>query len=94
MNAKKLRGEYVLIEPQEEEKTASGITLAKQPGQGDFSVGIVKIVGTGKSAPMSEYVPIDLSVGDKVLFQYGEKVKIGETFLLLVNEADIKIILE
>lgn len=105
MKSKKLRGEYVLIEPDtQEEVTSSGITLAKKPDQGDFSTGVIKEVGTGKRVDGLEgydrpsgqptFNPIDLSVGDKVLFRYGLKVKINDTFLVLVNEADIILILE
>lgn len=95
MKAKKLRGEFVLIEPDlQEEVTASGIALAKKPEQGDFSVGTVKMVGTGRYVDGTGFVPVDLVVGDKVLFQYGFKIKVEDTFLLLVNESDVKLVLE
>lgn len=98
MKTKRVRGNYVLIEPDvKEEVTVSGITLAKKPEQGDLSVGTIKSVGTGKRVendPQGSYIALDLSVGDRVLFQYGYKVQIDDTFLLLVDETDVKIVLE
>lgn len=94
MDAKKLRGEFVLIEPDiKDETTASGITLAKKLEQGDFSTGTVKMVGTGKVVEGVGLVPVDLAVGDRVMFQYGMKIKVGDIFLVLVNESDVKIVL-
>lgn len=95
MNTKKLRGEYVLIEPDlKDEVTTSGIKLAKNTEQGDFFTGVVKEVGTGKFVDGAGHVDIDLAVGDKVLFRYGLKLKINDTYLLLVNESDVVLILE
>ena len=95
MKIKKLRGDYVLIRPENEEKTASGITLAKKPEPGDFMNGVVVWVGDWKDVGMNGGVPdIDLKVNDKVTFQYGVSIKVGDEMLMLVNESDIKIILE
>lgn len=95
MNAKKLRGEYVLIEPEDKnEATPSGIILSKTAEQGDFSFGVVKVVGTGKTVEGVGHIDIDLEPGDKVMFRYGQKIKFGDTWLLLVNESDVHIVLE
>lgn len=95
MKTKKLRGEYVLIEPEMvEEITASGLKITKKPEQGDFTVGTIRVVGTGKRIEGAGYDELDISVGDKVLFRYGLKVKLNEQFLVLVNESDVVLILE
>lgn len=101
MDIKKIRGEYLLIEPVEKESiTTSGIKLAKQPEQGDFSIGIIKKVGTGKviiasnkEIPSAHFQELDLKVGDKVLFRYGIKID-GTLDWLLVNEADVVVVIE
>lgn len=95
MDIKKLRGEYVLIEPDiKDDVTASGIVLAKTPEQGDFSTGVVKFVGTGHMTEQWGRIGLDLEVGNKVMFRYGQKVKIGDSYLIMVNESDVLVILE
>lgn len=95
MKIKKLRGDTVLIEPElKEEVTAGGITVVKDPDMGDYTLGTVRFVGTGKRIPGAGYEELDIAVGDKVLFQYGQKVKVEDKFLLLVIESDVKSIVE
>lgn len=95
MKSKKLRGEYVLIEPEaKEEITESGIKLAKTPEQGDFTLGTIRVVGTGKKVEGAGYDEMDLAVGDKVMFRYGLKININDQFLVLVNESDVVLIVE
>jgi chaperonin GroES len=94
MNAKKIRGEYVLIEPDiKDEVTASGIVVTKKKEPDDFFTGTIKMVGTGKK-DKDVFYALDLSVGEKVLFRYGAKVEIGDGNSVLVNESDVIIILE
>ena len=95
MKIKKLRGDCVLIEPElKEEVTSNGITIVKDPDMGDYTLGIVRFVGTGKRLDNGSYQELDIAVGDKVLFQYGAKVKVEDKFLLLVIESDVKSIVE
>ncbi len=94
MKAKKLLGEYVLIEPIQNNKTSSGIVLSKTTEPGDFMEGIVKVVGTGRYVPGVGHVPVDpdLTVGAKVIFQYGQSIRVDEGAFLLVSESDVKIV--
>lgn len=95
MNIKKLRGDYCLIRPDNEDKTASGIILSKKPEQGDFMNGVVVWVGDWRDVRISAgEIDVDLKKDDKVTFQYGIPMKIGDEMLMLVNESDIKLILE
>lgn len=96
MNIKKLRGDYCLIRPDGEEKTTSGILLSKKPEQGDFMNGVVIWVGDWRDIRKDDPVNFvaDLKEGDKVTFQYGVPMKVGDEMLMLVNESDIKLILE
>ena len=74
----------------EEKKTASGIvipdTAAEKPDQGE-----VLSVGKGKLTDEGELVPLDVKVGDRVLFgKYsGQTVTLKGDELLVMREEDI-----
>ncbi len=81
----------VVVRRQEEETTsAGGIVLpgsaAEKPTQGE-----VIAVGKGRILQSGEVQPMDVKVGDQVLFgQYaGNTVKIGGEELLIMSESDI-----
>ena len=90
MNLKPL-GDRVVIKPSDkEEKTKSGILLpdtAKEKPQ----EGIVQAVGTGRILDNGTKVPMELKVGDKVLYaKYaGNEFKIDEIEYLIVSEKDV-----
>lgn len=90
MNIKPLGERVVLKVMESEEKTKSGIVLpdtAKEKPQ----MGEVLAVGTGKVLDNGEKVPLEVKVGDKVLFaKYaGTEVKLdGEEYMVL-KENDI-----
>jgi chaperonin GroES len=96
--ATKLRplGDRVVIEPTpREEMTKSGIVLpdtAKEKPQ----EGSVIAVGPGAFDNDGKRVPIDVKVGDKVLYaKYaGTEFKIDEEDLLIVSQKDILAIVE
>jgi chaperonin GroES len=73
-----------------DEKTAGGIiipdTAQEKPQQGE-----VIAVGPGGRDEAGKLIPIDLKVGDKVLFAKwsGSEVKIGGEELLIMKESDI-----
>lgn len=90
MNIKPL-GERVVVKVLEsEERTKSGIVLpdtAKEKPQ----MGKVLAVGSGKTLENGQKIPLEVSVGDKVLFaKYaGTEVKLdGEEYMVL-KENDI-----
>jgi chaperonin GroES len=73
-----------------EEKTSGGIiipdTVKEKPSQGE-----VVAVGPGGRDESGKLVPIDLKVGDRVLFGKwsGTEVKIDGDELLIMKESDI-----
>jgi chaperonin GroES len=73
-----------------EEKTAGGIiipdTAKEKPSQGEITA-----VGPGGRDENGKLIPIDLQVGDRVLFGKwsGTEVKIDGQELLIMKESDI-----
>ena len=90
MNLRPL-GDRVVVKPvDKEEKTKSGILLpetAKEKPQ----EGIVEAVGTGRILDNGTKVPMELKVGDKVLYaKYaGNEFKLDEVEYLIVSEKDV-----
>ena len=90
MNVKPL-GDRVVLKPVErEERTKSGIVLpdtAKEKPQ----EGIVEAVGTGRLLDTGTKVPMELQVGDRVLYaKYaGNEFKIDEQDYLIISEKDV-----
>lgn len=73
-----------------ERTTASGIVIpesaAEKPDQGE-----VVAVGPGKRTEDGKVLPVDLKVGDKVLFgKYaGQTVRVDDEELLVIREEEI-----
>ncbi len=90
MNLKPL-GDRVVVKPVEkEERTKSGIVLpdtAKEKPQ----EGIVEAVGTGRILDNGTKIPMELKVGDKILYaKYaGNEFKIDEIEYLIVSEKHV-----
>jgi len=90
MNLKPL-GNRIVVEPSEgEAKTASGIILpetAKEKPQ----EGVVVAAGPGRRLESGEREPLDVKVGDKVLYaKYGgTEVKMGGKTFLILREDDV-----
>jgi chaperonin GroES len=95
MNLKPL-GSRVVVEPvEQEERTASGIVLpetAKEKPQ----KGSVLSVGPGDRNDKRERIPMDIKVGDTILFaKYGgTEIKIDSKKLLILRESDVLAIVE
>ena len=95
MNIRPLHDRIIVKRLEEERKTASGIvipdTAAEKPDQGE-----VLAVGKGKVLEDGKVRPIDLKVGDRVLFgKYsGQAVKVKDEELLVMREEDVMGVLE
>ncbi|MFA6325366.1 MAG: co-chaperone GroES [Candidatus Paceibacterota bacterium] len=89
----KLLLDRVLIEPEEQTGvTEAGVYISKDKQQGEYRIGIVKEIGTGKHFDSGFLKTIDVSVGDRVLFQYGAEILIeGKMYLLVMNDDIIRI---
>ncbi|WP_407155319.1 co-chaperone GroES [Bradyrhizobium sp. STM 3557] len=90
MNFRPLHDRVVVKRIDAEEKTAGGIiipdTAKEKPSQGE-----VIAVGPGGRDETGKLVPLDLQVGDRVLFGKwsGTEVKIDGKELLIMKESDI-----
>lgn len=95
MKIRPLHDRVVIRREEQETKTAGGIVLpgsaAEKPSQGE-----VIAVGKGQITEAGEVRPLDVKVGDKVLFgQYaGTTVKVDGEELLIMKETDILGVLE
>ena len=81
----------VLVKPiEKEEKTKSGIylpdTAKEKPQEGE-----VLAVGPGKLSDDGKRVPLDLKVGDRVIYaKYGgTEIKVDDEDLIILRESDI-----
>ncbi|MES2564984.1 MAG: co-chaperone GroES [Pseudomonadota bacterium] len=95
MQIRPLHDRIIVKRMEEERKTASGIvipdTAAEKPDQGE-----VKAVGKGKKNDEGKILPLDVKVGDRVLFgKYsGQTVKVEGEELLVMREEDIMGVVE
>ena len=81
----------VLVKPLEkEEKTKSGIyipdTAKEKPQEGE-----IMAVGPGKMTDEGKRIPMDLKVGDRVIYaKYGgTEIKVDDEELMILRESDI-----
>lgn len=88
-------GDQVLLKPAaKEEKTASGIFLPDSAtGNESLKRGEVVAVGNGKRED-GKTVAIELKSGEKVLYSWGDEIKIDNVEYVLVNESNIKAVIE
>ena len=90
MNLRPLHDRVIIKRLDNETKTASGLvipeTAAEKPDQGE-----ILAVGTGKKDESGKVIPLDVKVGDRVLFgKYaGQTVKVDGDELLVMREEDI-----
>jgi chaperonin GroES len=81
----------VLVKPiEKEEKTKSGIylpdTAKEKPQEGE-----IMAVGPGKMTDDGKRIPMDLKVGDRVIYaKYGgTEIKVDDDELMILRESDI-----
>ncbi|MBM3336253.1 MAG: co-chaperone GroES [Betaproteobacteria bacterium] len=95
MSLRPLHDRVIVERLEQETKTASGIVLpdaaAEKPDQGK-----VVAVGNGKILEDGKVRPLDVKVGDKVLFgKYsGQAVKVDGKEVLVMREDDIMAIVQ
>jgi chaperonin GroES len=84
-------GDRVLVKPiEKEEKTKSGIylpdTAKEKPQEGEIIA-----VGPGKYDETGKRIPMDLKVGDRVIYaKYGgTEIKVEDEELMILRESDI-----
>jgi len=95
MNLRPLHDRVIVKRMEEERMSAGGIVIpdsaAEKPVRGE-----VLAVGNGKILDNGEKRPLDISVGDKILFgKYsGTEVKVDGEELLVMREEDIMAVIE
>ena len=95
MKIRPLHDRVIVKRIEEERKSAGGIvipdTAAEKPDQGE-----IVAVGNGKKDDQGKLIPIDVKVGDRVLFgKYsGQTVKVKGDELLVMREEDIMGVIE
>mgnify|MGYP001105412777 CR=1 FL=1 len=95
MKLRPLNDRIVVKRIEEEQKTAGGIiipdTAKEKPIQGE-----VIAIGTGKLLEDGSRKPLDVKVGDRILFSKyaGTEVKVGTEELLIMREDDVLAIIE
>jgi len=95
MKIRPLHDRVIVKRLDEEKKTASGIvipdTAAEKPDQGE-----VMAVGKGKLSDEGKLMPLDIKVGDRVLFgKYsGQTVRVKGDELTVMREEDIMGVVE
>lgn len=94
MSIRPLHDRVIVKRVEEETTSAGGIVLpgsaAEKPSQGN-----VVAIGTGKPLDNGQVRPLDVKVGDKVLFgKYaGNEVKVDGEDLIVLREDDIVAVL-
>lgn len=90
MNLRPLEDRVIVRVKEEAEQIQGGIVLpesaAKKPQEGE-----VLAVGPGKTTDEGKVVPVDVKVGDKVVFaKYGgTEVKVGDDEVMILRADDI-----
>ena len=95
MKIRPLHDRVIVKRIEEERKSAGGIvipdTAAEKPDQGE-----IVAVGKGKKDDQGKLIPIDVKVGDRVLFgKYsGQTVRVEDAEYLVMREEDIMGVIE
>ncbi len=95
MNIRPLHDRVVIERVEEEQTTPGGIVIPDTAKEKPYR-GEVKAVGNGKLLENGEVRPLDVKVGDVVLFgKYaGTEVTIGDEDYLIMREEDILAVIE
>ena len=84
-------GDRLLVEPIEQEETIAGGLLLPETAKEKPQQGNVLAVGAGKRDDDGDRIPMDVEVGNKVLFaKYaGTEIKLDGKKMLIMKESDI-----
>jgi chaperonin GroES len=91
LNIRPLRDRIIVRRLEEEEKTKGGIiipdTAKEKPQEAE-----VVAVGSGRVDDNGKTVPVEVKVGDKVLFSKysGTEIKLGDEEYLILSESDLQ----
>ena len=86
-------GDRVVIKTEEgknkEKKSAGGIIIPVMAQEDKADRGVVVAVGDGKVDDQGRLIPMKVKVGNKVLFQWGDKINIDDEEYYIVGESSI-----
>ena len=96
VNLKPLGGHIIIKPLEKEEVTASGIVIPDTASKEKPQQGEVLAIGPGRLDTNGKRIPIEVKVGDKVLFsKYGpNEVEHENETILVAEETDILAIIE
>ena len=91
MNLRPLQDRLIVERIEEESKTAGGIIIPDTVTKEKPQEGKVVAAGKGKVTEDGKVIPMDVKVGDKVLFaKYsGTEIKLEGRKLLIMRESDL-----
>jgi chaperonin GroES len=89
-------GNRLVVEPVEEDDVTAGGIVLPETAKEKPQKGIVLSVGPGDRDDSGKRVPMDVSVGDKVMYaKYsGTEIKVDGKKLLILRESDVLAIVE
>ena len=95
MSFRPLHDRVLIRRVEAEEKTAGGIIIT-DPAKEKPSQGEITAVGPGGRDEAGKLIPIDLKVGDRVLFGKwsGTEIKLDGEDLIIMKESDIMGVIE
>ncbi|MCH7597916.1 co-chaperone GroES [Patescibacteria group bacterium] len=86
-------GDRVVIKPLDgggkEKRSAAGIIIPLAAQEDKADRGVVVAVGAGKIDDQGRLIPMKVKVGNKVLFQWGDKISIDDEEYYIVSESSI-----
>jgi len=91
LNIRPLRDRLIVKRLEETEKTKGGIIIPDSAKEKPQEAEVVA-VGSGRVDDNGKTIPIDLKVGDKILFSKysGSEIKIDNEEYLILQESDIQ----
>lgn len=89
-------GDRLVVKPLEEEEVTPGGIVLPETAKEKPQKGEVLAVGPGSRDDEGQYIAMDVSIGDKVLYaKYGgTEVKVNGDKLLILRESDILALIE
>lgn len=84
-------GDRVLVKPLEQKETKKGGIIIPDTAKEKPQEGEIKAVGKGKLTDEGKLIPMDVKIGDKILYgKYsGTEIKINEEEFLIMHQEDV-----
>jgi chaperonin GroES len=84
-------GDRVVIESVEQAPTSAGGVILPDTAKEKPQEGIILAVGPGRKTDKGEVIPLELKVGDKVIYSKysGSEIKLDGTEYLIISEKDV-----